>query len=91
MSFEKKIPVSFFQPQSEQMIVKDIGLKHVLGYFTGSTSITAQMKESKIKLKFVHNVGTGTGLVLNTSIMSVKFPVTDRYLSDFRTAFVTLS
>ena len=30
VSFEKKIPVSFYEPQSEQMIVKDIGLKDVL-------------------------------------------------------------
>jgi len=84
---EKLVPVSSYDPFSEQMVLKDMRVNDILGHFTGSTSISHYINKSKIKVKFLHNTKEGAGFVCNTCQLSILFPVTQRYATDFRTSF----
>ena len=70
----KKEQISYTDPNvdSQKVVVKDIGLNELLGFFTGSQHITYNIRESKITMIFEYGDWNFTS---NTGELSIKFMV----------------
>ena len=81
---KKKKQISYVDPQTEQMIIKEIGLEELLFYMTGSLHISNHIRSNKITIEFRHD---NAHFNLNTCILKVTLPVNEKYLDSFTETF----
>ncbi len=65
--------------ESEKEEITKLNLHDVLQFLCGSRHISAGGLQGK--LKFLHNANHGKRVKVNTCIIEITFPVTDRYVT----------